>query len=65
MNLILLTLEVSIVMFISGHPDDPYLHFIRTELIQNGKVVDSFRTCFGVRLFEMRGDEGSLSIKSL
>lgn len=40
------------------HPDDPYLHFIRTEVIVNGKVTDSYRTRFGIRLFEMRGDEG-------
>jgi len=40
------------------HPDDPYLHFIRIEVLQNGKVVDSYRTRFGIRLFEMRGQEG-------
>jgi len=40
------------------YPDDPYLHFIRTEVIQNGKVVDSYRTRFGIRLFEMRGKYG-------
>ncbi|WP_293312500.1 glycoside hydrolase family 2 protein [Pedobacter sp. UBA5917] len=40
------------------HPDDPYLHFIRTEVLENGKVVDSYRTRFGIRLFEMRGDDG-------
>ena len=40
------------------HPDDPYLHFIRTEVLLNGKVTDSYRTRFGIRLFEMRGDDG-------
>ncbi len=40
------------------HPDDPYLHFIKTEVIQNGKVIDSYRTRFGIRLFEMRGNDG-------
>ncbi|PTT00757.1 beta-galactosidase [Pedobacter sp. HMWF019] len=40
------------------HPDDPYLHFIKTEVLENGKVVDSYRTRFGIRLFEMRGDDG-------
>ena len=40
------------------HPDDPYLHFIRTEVAQDGKVVDSLRTRFGIRLFEMRGADG-------
>ncbi|BCM92795.1 beta-galactosidase [Abditibacteriota bacterium] len=40
------------------HPDDPYLHFIRTELLVGGRVVDSFHTRFGIRLFEMRGQEG-------
>nr|WP_239565713.1 sugar-binding domain-containing protein [Paenibacillus sacheonensis] len=40
------------------HPDDPYLHYVRTELVEDGKVADSFKTRFGIRLFEMRGDEG-------
>lgn len=40
------------------HPDDPYLHFIRTEIIVNKQVVDSYRTRFGIRLFEMRGNDG-------
>ncbi|MGG1515508.1 glycoside hydrolase family 2 TIM barrel-domain containing protein [Paenibacillus oryzisoli] len=39
-------------------PNDPYLHDIRTEVLVAGRVVDSFRTRFGIRLFEMRGDEG-------
>ncbi|WP_298365786.1 sugar-binding domain-containing protein [uncultured Lutibacter sp.] len=40
------------------HPDDPYLHFIRTDVIVNGKIVDQTRTRFGIRLFEMKGAEG-------
>lgn len=40
------------------HPDDPYLHFIRTEILDNNKVVDSLKTRFGIRLFEMRGKDG-------
>ena len=40
------------------HPEDPYLHFIRTDIIVNGKVVDQMRTRFGIRLFEMKGAEG-------
>ena len=40
------------------HPDDPYLHFIRTEVLVDGKMCDSLRTRFGIRLFEMRGKEG-------
>ncbi|MGA2248014.1 MAG: glycoside hydrolase family 2 TIM barrel-domain containing protein [Verrucomicrobiota bacterium] len=39
-------------------PDDPCLHFIRTEVSEQGKVLDSLRTRFGIRLFEMRGKEG-------
>jgi len=39
-------------------PDDPYLHYVRTEVVVNGKVVDSYRTRFGIRLFEMRGNDG-------
>jgi beta-galactosidase len=40
------------------HPDDPYLHYVRTEVLDGGKVVDSLRTRFGIRLFEMRGKDG-------
>jgi beta-galactosidase len=40
------------------HPDDPYLHFIRTEIVENGKVIDTLKTRFGIRLFDMRGPEG-------
>ncbi|WP_229130255.1 glycoside hydrolase family 2 protein [Ancylomarina sp. 16SWW S1-10-2] len=40
------------------HPDDPYLHFVRTEIIINGKIVDQMRTRVGIRLFEMRGADG-------
>lgn len=39
-------------------PNDPYLHFIRTEVVQNGVVVDSLRTRFGIRLFELKGKDG-------
>jgi beta-galactosidase len=40
------------------HPDDPYLHFIRTEIVENGRVVDTLKTRVGIRLFEMRGKDG-------
>ncbi len=40
------------------HPDDPYLHFIRTEVVEDGKVCDSLRTRVGLRLFEMRVQDG-------
>lgn len=40
------------------HPDDPYLHFMRTDVMIGGKVVDSLRTRVGIRLFEMRGADG-------
>ncbi|MDO6738719.1 glycoside hydrolase family 2 protein [Wenyingzhuangia sp. 2_MG-2023] len=40
------------------HPDNPYLHFIKTELLINGVVVDAMRTRIGIRLFEMRGKNG-------
>ena len=39
-------------------PNDPYLHFIRTEIVRNGTVVDSLRTRFGIRLFELKSKEG-------
>lgn len=40
------------------HPDNPNLYFIKTEIIQNDKLLDSYRTRFGIRLFEMRGADG-------
>ncbi|GAB6008742.1 glycoside hydrolase family 2 TIM barrel-domain containing protein [Dysgonomonas reticulitermitis] len=40
------------------HPDDPYLHYIKTEVYSGGKLIDSYRTRFGIRLFEMKGAEG-------
>lgn len=40
------------------HPDDPYQHYIRTEVYQGNKLIDSYRTRFGIRLFEMKGKEG-------
>ncbi|TNJ45841.1 beta galactosidase jelly roll domain-containing protein [Tamlana fucoidanivorans] len=40
------------------HPEDPYLHFIKTEIIVDGKQVDQLRTRFGIRLYEMKGAEG-------
>ncbi len=39
-------------------PEDPYLHFIRTDVIVNGKIVDQLRTRIGIRLYEMKGSEG-------
>ena len=40
------------------HPDDPCLHFIKTEILHHNVVVDSMRTRIGIRLFEMRGSDG-------
>ncbi len=40
------------------HPDAPNLHYLRTDIIVNGKIVDQMRTRFGIRLFEMKGPEG-------
>jgi beta-galactosidase len=40
------------------HPNDPYLHYLRTELYRGNELIDSYRTRFGIRLFEMRGKEG-------
>lgn len=40
------------------HPNDPYLHFVRTELVEHSTIVDSIRTRFGIRLYEMRGKDG-------
>ncbi len=39
-------------------PDDPYLHFVRTEIFDDGKLVDSFRTRFGFRLIGLSAKEG-------
>ncbi|WP_366184315.1 sugar-binding domain-containing protein [Flavobacterium ovatum] len=49
-------LDVKNVQF--WHPDNPYLHYIKTEIVVNGKVVDAMRTRIGIRLFEMRGKDG-------
>ncbi len=40
------------------HPNDPYLHYVRTELYQGKQLLDSYRTRVGIRLFEMRGKDG-------
>ncbi len=40
------------------HPDDPYLHFIKTSVFADGVLVDQMRTRIGIRLFEMRGADG-------
>ena len=40
------------------HPNDPYLHFVRTEIVHDGTIVDSIRTRFGIRVYEMRGQDG-------
>jgi beta-galactosidase len=40
------------------HPNDPYLHYIRTEIYKGMELLDSYRTRFGIRLFEMRGKDG-------
>ncbi|WP_346881163.1 sugar-binding domain-containing protein [uncultured Algibacter sp.] len=40
------------------HPDDPYLHYLRTDIIVNGKIVDQMRTRIGIRLYEMKGPKG-------
>ncbi|HEX4085306.1 MAG TPA: glycoside hydrolase family 2 TIM barrel-domain containing protein [Chthoniobacteraceae bacterium] len=39
-------------------PNDPYLHYIRTDVIENGAVVDSLRTRFGIRILELKGKDG-------
>jgi beta-galactosidase len=40
-------------------PNDPYQHNVRSELVDAyGKIVDSFDTRFGIRLFEMRVKDG-------
>ncbi|MGY6650257.1 sugar-binding domain-containing protein [Wenyingzhuangia sp. IMCC45574] len=40
------------------HPEDPYLHYVRTAILVDGKMVDQMRTRFGIRLFEMKGPKG-------
>ena len=40
-------------------PNDPYQHNVATELVDTyGKIVDSFDSRFGIRLFEMRVKDG-------
>ncbi|QBG48821.1 glycoside hydrolase family 2 protein [Verrucomicrobia bacterium S94] len=38
------------------HPDDPNLHFVRTEIRVGGKLADSLKTRFGIRTFDMKSD---------
>ncbi|TGV02973.1 glycoside hydrolase family 2 protein [Flavivirga rizhaonensis] len=40
------------------YPDNPYLHYLRTDILVNGKVVDQMRTRIGIRLYEMKGPDG-------
>ncbi|MDR1336320.1 MAG: glycoside hydrolase family 2 protein [Tannerella sp.] len=40
------------------HPNDPYLHYLRTELYRGNELIDSWRIRFGIRLLEMRGKDG-------
>jgi beta-galactosidase len=40
------------------HPDDPCLHFVRTEVLEAGRTRDALLTRVGLRLFEMRGRDG-------
>ena len=40
------------------HPEEPNLYFIETEISENQVVYDKFRTRFGIRLIEMRGEQG-------
>lgn len=39
-------------------PNDPYLHRIRTEVVQDGQIVDSLRTRFGIRIYQMQAQDG-------
>ncbi len=38
--------------------DDPYMYTLVTELILNGKRVDTYETPFGIRTIEFRADSG-------
>ena len=38
--------------------DDPYLYTILTEIIQNGRTIDSYSTTIGIRTIEFRADSG-------
>ena len=40
------------------HPDDPYLHYVRSYVQEGETLHDALRTRFGIRLFAMRGAEG-------
>ncbi|MDR0327151.1 MAG: NPCBM/NEW2 domain-containing protein, partial [Planctomycetaceae bacterium] len=51
--------EVGLEKLRLWHPDDPYLYWIKTEILdKDRKVLDSLRTRVGFRLFEMRGHDG-------
>lgn len=53
-----LTQQLSLKNVHLWHPDDPYLHYIRTEIYKGNQLIDSYRTRFGIRLFEMKGQQG-------
>lgn len=40
------------------YPNDPYLHFIETQIVEDNIIVDNLRTRFGIRTFEMRDYQG-------
>lgn len=40
------------------HPDDPYLHFLVSEIKNGNKTIDGVRTRIGIRKIEFKGNEG-------
>jgi beta-galactosidase len=40
------------------HPDHPFLYSVKTELLVDGRIVDDFKSTFGMRWFKWTADQG-------
>jgi beta-galactosidase len=40
------------------HPDDPYLHYLISEIKSDNKIIDGIRTKIGIRKIEFKGNLG-------
>jgi len=50
---------------VPGSPDDPYLYYLRLELVDNSKVVDSVKSYAGLRKFHIEGNRFYLNKKPI
>ena len=45
--------------------DDPTLYYVRTELVSDGKVTDTYDTTFGFRWYKFTSGSGFLSMEKM